>query len=113
MGSILVHMADENVTLSGRAAEKLLAAGNADAALLYIALLHRHGTVQPRALASTLRWDRSRIESAEYALREMGLLAPTGESVPEPAAAESWQQQDPLWEPVQPDNQEPWETGEE
>ena len=40
-------------------------------------------------------------------------LPPRRESAPEPAAAESWQQQDPLWEPVQPDNQEPWEAGEE
>ena len=40
-------------------------------------------------------------------------MPPRRESAPEPAAAESWQQQDPLWEPVQPGNQEPWETGEE
>ena len=40
-------------------------------------------------------------------------MPPRRESVPEPATAESWQQQDPLWEPVQPDNQEPWEAGEE
>ena len=39
-------------------------------------------------------------------------MPPRRESVPDPAAAESWQQ-DPLWEPVQPVNQEPWEAGEE
>ena len=85
MGSILLHTADESITLTARAAEALLGAGNGDAALLYIALLRRHGTVQPRALAGELRWEKPRIEAAEQALRAMGLLAPTGEDIPEPA----------------------------
>ena len=85
MGSILLHTADESITLTARAAEALLSAGNGDAALLYIVLLRRHGTVQPRALAGELRWDKPRIEAAEQALRLMGLLAPTGEDIPEPA----------------------------
>ena len=32
-----------------------------DAALLYLALLRHHGTVQPRSLAGELRWEKSRI----------------------------------------------------
>ena len=39
----------------------------------------------PRSLAGELRWERSRIEAAEEALRALGLIAPAAESVPEPA----------------------------
>lgn len=85
MGSILVHAADESVVMTARAAQALVELGSGDAALLYIALLRRHGTVQPRSLAGELRWDRGRIEQAERQLREVGLLAPTGADVPEPA----------------------------
>ena len=54
------------------------------AALLYLALLRRQGTVPPRSLAGELRWDRGRIEAAETALRELGLVAPA-ETPPAPA----------------------------
>ena len=86
MASILVHTADESVTLTAEAVRRLLERGNGDAALLYLALLKKHGTVQPRSLAGELRWDRLRIEAAETALREIRLLAPAGEDLPpEPA----------------------------
>ena len=84
MASVLVHTADENVTLSARAARLLLEKGDGDAALLYLALLRHHGTVPPRSLAGELRWERSRIEAAEETLRALGLIAPA-EAVPEPA----------------------------
>ena len=84
MASVLVHTADENVTLSARAARLLLEKGDGDAALLYLALLRHHGTVAPRSLAGELRWERSRIEAAEETLRALGLIAPA-EAVPEPA----------------------------
>ena len=76
MASVLVHTADENVTLSARAARLLLEKGDGDAALLYLALLRHHGTVPPRSLAGELRWERSRIEAAEETLRALGLIAP-------------------------------------
>ena len=85
MASILAYSADESVTLTAQAAQKLLSSGNGDAALLYIALLRRHGAVQPRSLAGELRWDKGRIETAEHALREMGLLVSDRADVPEPA----------------------------
>ena len=85
MASVLIHAADESVTLTARAVQGLLERGDGDAALLYLALLRRHGTVAPRALAGELRWDRGRIEAAEQTLRELGLVAPAAESVPEPA----------------------------
>lgn len=84
MASILVHTPEENVTLPARAAALLLEKGDGDAALLYLALLRRHGAVPPRALAGELRWDRLRIESAEATLRLLGLIAPDAPP-PEPA----------------------------
>ena len=85
MAGILVHTGDESVTLSAQVTKRLLEKGNGDAALLYIALLRRHGTVPPRALAGELRWERSRIEAAEVALQEMGLIAAEEAAPPEPA----------------------------
>ena len=85
MASILVHTGDESVTLTAQVTKKLLEKGDGDAALLYIALLRRHGSVPPRALAGELRWERSRIEAAEKALRDMGLIAPEDAVPPEPA----------------------------
>ena len=86
MGSILIHTQDESVTLTAQAVRRLLEKGDGDAALLYLALLRRHGTVQPRSLAGELRWDRLRIEAAEGTLRELELVAPQ-EAPPAPADA--------------------------
>ena len=83
MASVLVHTAEENVTLSAQAARRLLEKGDGDAALLYLALLRHHGTVPPRSLAGELRWERSRIEAAEETLRQLGLIA---SAAPEKAA---------------------------
>ena len=84
MPSCLVHTGDESVTLSAATVKRLLDRGDGDAALLYLALLRRQGTVPPRSLAGELRWDRGRIEAAETALRELGLVAPA-ETPPAPA----------------------------
>ena len=83
MPNVLVHTADESVTLSAQAVRRLLERGDGDAALLYLALLRHHGTVAPRSLAGELRWERSRIEAAEETLRALGLIAPA--AIPEPA----------------------------
>lgn len=85
MASVLVHTNDDAITLTSQVTRKLLEAGNGDAALLYLALLRRHGEVQPRSLAGELRWDKGRIETAEAVLREIGLLAPAAEELLEPA----------------------------
>ena len=84
MPSCLVHTGDESVTLSAAIVKRLLDRGDGDAALLYLALLRRQGTVPPRSLAGELRWDRSRIEAAEAVLQELGLVAPA-ETPPAPA----------------------------
>jgi len=86
MASVLVHTGDESITITAQVAKRLIESGSGDAALLYLALLRHHGNVLPRSLAGELRWDKVRIEKAELALRELGLIAPAGESLPpEPA----------------------------
>lgn len=85
MPSVLVHTPDESVTLTAQAVRRLLERGDGDAALLYLALLRHHGGTPPRSLAGELRWDRERIEKAEAALRELGLVTP---QLPEPEPAD-------------------------
>ena len=85
MAGCLIETGDEGVTLSAQAVKRLLEKGDGDAALLYLALLRRRGTVPPRSLAGELRWDGDRIEAAEAALRQMGLVAAGREAPPEPA----------------------------
>lgn len=85
MANILVHTADESITLTAQAAKRLLEKGDGDAALLYLALLRHHGSVPPRSLAGELRWDRPRIEAAEETLRALGLIAPAEDIPLEPA----------------------------
>ncbi|MCI9120699.1 MAG: DnaD domain protein [Oscillibacter sp.] len=84
MPGILVHTADEGVTLTAPAVRRLLERGDGDAALLYLALLRHHGSIPPRSLAGELRWERGRVEAAEAVLRDLGLVAPQ-EPPPEPA----------------------------
>ena len=85
MAGCLIETGDEGVTLSAQVVKRLLEKGDGDAALLYLALLRRRGAVPPRSLAGELRWDRDRIEAAEAALRQMGLVAAGREAPPEPA----------------------------
>lgn len=84
MPSVLVRAPDEPVTLSAQAVKRLLERGDGDAALLYLALLRRHGDAPPRSLAGELRWDKGRIEAAEAVLRDLGLIA-SQSPPPEPA----------------------------
>jgi len=88
MAGCLIRTGDESVTLSGTAVRALLARGDGDAALLYVALLRHNGTVMPRSLAGELRWERPRIETAESVLRELGLIAPEEKQEPLPLPAE-------------------------
>ena len=106
MASVLVHTADDSVHISAEIANRLVSKGSGDAALLYIALLRRHGTVPPRALAGELRWEKNRIEAAETAVRELGLLAPA--DLPEPADEKPDYHQDDIAEKL--DNSEEFRT---
>ena len=59
MASILLHPAEEGVTLTAQAVKCLLERGDGDAALLYLALLKHRGAMTPRALAGELRWEKA------------------------------------------------------
>ena len=52
MADRLIRPGDEGVTVTASALRTLLSSGNGDAALLYLALLRRHGGVAPRSLGS-------------------------------------------------------------
>lgn len=71
------------VSLTGEAADRLISAGEGDAALLCLALLRRGDAERAR---KALRWPRERVEQAWAVLARMGLVeaekAPEPETVP-------------------------------
>ena len=96
MANVLVHQAEEGVLLTARAVKLLLERGDGDAALLYMALLRHHGTVSPRSLAGELRWERHRLEQAEQTLRQLRLIAPAEQDLPEPVEERPAYQRDDI-----------------
>ncbi len=62
------------VSLSAENADRLLAAGNGDAGLLYIALLRHGGELAPARHA--LGWTQGRLDGAYAALQTAGLVGP-------------------------------------
>lgn len=63
------------ISLSAENADKLLATGNADAGLLYIALLRHGGELSPAKQA--LGWSQGRLDGAYAALLSAALVAPS------------------------------------
>lgn len=61
------------LSLAAGAADRLIAAGNGDAALLYLWLLKAGGAYQTGPAAHALRWDPARTEAALSLLVGMGL----------------------------------------
>lgn len=61
------------LSLAAGAADRLIAAGNGDAALLYLWLLKAGGAYQAGPAAHALRWDPARTEAALSLLVGMGL----------------------------------------
>ena len=78
------------LALSAQAADRLVSAGDGDAALLYLRLL-REGLDRPGEEARTaLRWDLARLDRAAQALVKLELLRPgTAPPPPPPAAPEA------------------------
>ena len=72
------------LSLAAGAADRLIAAGNGDAALLYLWLLKAGGTYQAGPAAHALRWDPARTEAALSLLVGMG-LAEAAPQTPAPA----------------------------
>ena len=65
---------EDNLVLSAPVAQRLISSGNGDAALLYLALLRRHGDAAVETLRSDLGWPLDRFQTAEGALLGLGLL---------------------------------------
>ena len=72
------------LSLPAEAADRLLGAGNGDAALLYLYLLRRGGVFEPERAARTLRWEVRRGEEAFAALVQMGLADREAKAAPAP-----------------------------
>ena len=75
------------LAMDARAAERLVAAGSGDGALLYLWLLGRGGKLDPAQARKALNWDEGRLESAAAALRNMGLSDGRTEAEPAPPPA--------------------------
>ena len=73
---------EESVVLSASITDRLLRAGNGDAALLYLSILRAHGSADAAALGTALRWPRSRLDSAAQALAQLGLLRQAAQQAP-------------------------------
>ena len=77
------------LSLATGAADRLIAAGSGDAALLYLYLLKTGGTYDPAQAARALRWEPSRADAALSLLNGMALAAdkpaaPAPKTLPEP-----------------------------
>jgi len=68
------------LALTSQAADRLLSAGNGDAALLYLQLLRLDGADRERARRG-LNWTEDRVYAAWAALEQMGLVDPAAAAV--------------------------------
>ena len=73
---------EESVALPVSVADRLLRAGNGDAALLHLAILRARGSADAAALCSALRWTQERFNTAAQALTQLGLLRKGEEAAP-------------------------------
>lgn len=86
MSGYILRSGQQNITLSAEAVETLLKSGQGDAALLYLALQRFGRGVTEEELERLLPLSRLRIDAAEQALQQLGLLPkPT---TPPPEAAQ-------------------------
>ena len=70
MAGYVLHLnTEENITLSPATVKRLIALGNGDAALLYLAILHARGAADAEKLARELKWDENRLRAAEQDMR--------------------------------------------
>ena len=65
MAGYVLHLnTEENITLSPATVKRLIALGNGDAALLYLAILYARGAADAEKLARELKWDENRLRAA-------------------------------------------------
>lgn len=73
---------EESVVLPVSITDRLLRAGNGDAALLYLAILRSHGNADAAALCAALRWQQERFDNAAQALTQLGLIRQMAQQTP-------------------------------
>jgi len=85
-----VFLPGEILSMTAAAAQRLIGAGNGDAALLYLWLLRNGGIYRPAEAARALGWDAGRCDGAFAALAGLGLAdaSQVQAPAPEPAPAE-------------------------
>ncbi len=76
------------LSLAAAAADRLIAAGSGDAALLYLYLLKSGGTYRPVEAVRALKWERGRCDAALSLLAGLGLAQLPADLPPEPAPPE-------------------------
>ncbi len=86
MSGYILRGEEKSVVLAADAVERLVQSGNGDAALLYLELMRVSSAVTPPQLMQRLRWSELRLDSAERALQQLGLLQQSAQrKPPEPA----------------------------
>ena len=105
MSGYVLHLPeDESVVLSGPVSRRLIEGGDGDAALLYIAVLKNHGSIDDGRLRALLSWPPDRFQRALGILVRQGLVAlprqgnappprrrrTSGRSTPGPTWPERW-----------------------
>lgn len=89
MAGYITRGQEKSVVLPASQVDTLVSAGNGDAALLLLLLQRLDGPVGAEALGQRLGWSRLRLNAAETALQDMGILRrtqlppqPSGETRP-------------------------------
>lgn len=70
-----IALGDDTISMSAAVADKLIARGQGDAALLYLYLLRHQGYLDPEQAEKNLHWSRIQLDSALAHLRELDLAA--------------------------------------
>lgn len=93
-----IHLSNSSVALSGEVADKLIARGSGDAALLYLYLLRTGGDYDSAAAQKALGWNAAKVLSAFTHLVELGLAEdntpPERKNAPKPEHCPNYSSQD-------------------
>ena len=86
MSGYILRQEEKNYVLRSSQIDTLVQKGDSDAALLYLFLLRTENPPTPQELMRRLRWSELRLDAAERALQQMGLIdRPAGVKALEPA----------------------------
>lgn len=86
MSAYILRGGEHSIALTCDQVDRLLGRGDGDAALLYLLLMRSGEAVTEQELLRRLRWSQLRLQSAESALQELGLIQrPAQQTPPAPA----------------------------